>query len=164
MSIFSELQLKAQEKKNIERIIFFVIAALFLALLGELGAYRYLLSGLHPFSSEINDGNKAQVPKKSITALFTVSGKIIEVKKDAVVVNNSLSGQKELKTVLLTRDTRITQLKFVPVVSGNEKRYVSQEAPLEAGALTVGLMVEALGSKDVRNLEQFAATQIRVLP
>ncbi len=96
--------------------------------------------------------------------VFNLVGQIVKIEDSSVILKSTQQGEESDKKVAIVSGTTITRLDFVPVITGNQKRFAPQETVISFSALKVGWTVEAMASRDIANAEQFNAVQIRVLP
>lgn len=139
-----------------------------------LGVVAFALGGLQQKGQEQQPQSqiqpqtpKAELPKvlynlggtvESLGAdSFIIEAKIPEITEDYILVHRS-----ELRTILVTPQTKITRLTFVVEQGTNQKR--PKETEISLAALKLGDSIEVISNKDVREGNEIQATQIRILP
>lgn len=98
------------------------------------------------------------------TQIFHWIGKISRLEASAIIVNTTLEGE-ESKRVLVTENTRITRLAFIPVEENGQRKFTPRETRINSiRDLKVGMSVQAIAAIDINGVREFEATQIRILP
>jgi len=96
--------------------------------------------------------------------VFNWSGKITSITSKTISIRAEETEGKT-KRALITPETKITRLSFVPTLSANgQQKLLPKEKVISISELKTGLSVDALAPTDISESEEFQAVHIRVLP
>lgn len=166
------------QKSDVTKIIKIIgILGVMLVVITLLGLfiYGYYFSKEIP-PSEIPSLVSEEIPQKEIKitlpkVLYNLAGTIKNLEKNSFVLeagiplldeNNQVVQKIEIRKVLITSATKISQLTFV-TQAGTDKK-TPKEILLTFKDLKIGDYVEVISNQDISQAPEFEVTQVRVLP
>lgn len=129
--------------------------------------YWGISAGVNALTS-LRNNNVEKPPASALLPPPTISltwfGEITDARADEIVVHDIVSPNGISKKAIITADTAITLLTFVPVVTNGGKQFNPQEKHIGPSDLKQGMRVDIVATEDVSHADSFHALQIRVLP
>ena len=157
-------------------VVAFVIIALTVGVAAILEIKSYKQSGSTPELNESEKDKSLNGSKELVLprVTYNLSGKVQGISESAIALNAIVfradANGEVIKTiqnriVLVTPDTKITKLRFVPMVGSKDgNKQAPQEIVVTISEILVGNSVEVISSNDISGKERFTATHIRILP
>ncbi|MBU4455206.1 hypothetical protein KJ586_01695 [Patescibacteria group bacterium] len=166
-------------KNNPIRLVMIFVLLAVLIIEAMLISYFYK----EPFKSEPNKQkvaspvsstteNKTESPKITMPkVIYNLSGVIQKIEQNSVVLEanisyidetNQVAQKKETKKIIITPATKFSRLTITATAQENTKKI--QENEMAAEDLKVGDNIEAIAASNINNVQEFEATQIRILP
>lgn len=116
--------------------------------------------------------NTIEPPKITMPkVIYNLSGVIQKIEKNFIILEanisyidetNQVAMKKETRKIIITPATKFNRLTIVATAQENTKKI--QENEIAAEDLKVGDIIEAIAASDINNVQEFEATQIRILP
>ncbi len=118
-------------------------------------------------TENITESPRITMPK----VIYNLSGAIQEIEQNFIILEanisymdetNQVAQKKETRKIIITPATKFNRLTIAATAQENTKKI--QENEIAAEDLKVGDIIEAIAASDINNVQEFEATQIRILP
>lgn len=116
--------------------------------------------------------NMIEPPKITMPkVIYNLSGVIQKIEQNSITLEanisyidetNQVARKKEIKKIIITPATKFNRLTIVATAQENTKKI--QENEIASEDLKVGDNIEAIAASNINNVQEFEATQIRILP